>query len=341
MKAVILAAGKGTRMRSVSLGIPKILLPLGEGTIGDNLVRGLREAGVSEVLLIVGHMKEQVQEHFGDGSSLGVRIHYLRQDDLLGTGHAAALARGFAGEESFFVLAYGDIATPAENCAGLVSDFQTHSPETSLSIHRVKDPSSGAAVYVEDGYMKRLVEKPAEGSSRTQFDNAGIYVFTPKVFEMLDRIGLSSRSEYELTDALTLLVENGYRVRAYELSGFWSNVSSPEDLLDANRVLIDGLRGRQRRNAPETVPGVEVSHLACVHPRAVLGRCSIGPYTVVDQGAWIMDGAGVRHAIICRNAIVGEGAVLDHVLVRPGCTVKAGTRDVGAKDRVLILPDEG
>jgi len=341
MKAVILAAGKGTRMRAVSFGLPKLLLPLGEKTIGDNLVQGFKEAGVSEILIIVGHMEEQIRDHFADGSHLGVRIHYRRQDDPLGTGHAAALARDFASEEPFFALAYGDIATPASNCAGLVSDFRERSPEASLSIHRVKDPAKGAAVYVEDGYMRSLVEKPPKGSSTTQFDNAGIYVFTPNVFDMLDRVDLSPREEYELTDALTLLVENGHKVGAYELSGFWSNVSFPEDLLDVNRIVIDGLSSRRGKNAPKAAPGVEVSSLASVHPRAMLGKCSIGAYTVVDQGAQVMDGAKVTHAIICRNAIVREGAFLDHVLVRPGCTVKPATTYQGSEEKVLILPDEG
>lgn len=341
MKAVILAAGKGTRMRKVSLGLPKVLLPLGEGTIGDNLVQGLKEAGASEILVIVGYMEEQVRDHFGDGSFVGVRIDYLRQDEPLGTGHAAGLASDFVGDESFFLLAYGDIATPKENCAGLVADFRKYSPEASLSIHPVNDPSKGAAVYVEDGYMKSLVEKPRKGSSTTHFDNAGIYVFTPKVFEILARVGLSPRKEYELTDALTLLTEGGHRVRAYELGGFWSNVSSPEDLLEVNRTVIDRLSGSRRAIARGTAVGGEVSPLAVAQRGATLGKCSIGAHTIVGRGVQVMDGARVRHAIVCRDAVVGEGAVLDYVLVRPGCVVKPGAKHVGTKDRVLILPDEG
>ncbi len=323
------------------MGVPKILLPLGEGTIGDNLVRGLKEAGASDILIIVGHMEGQITDHFGDGSDWGVRIDYLRQEEPLGTGHAAGVARDFVGEESFFVLAYGDIATPTGNCVGLAADFREHSPEASLSIHRVKDPSKGAAVYVEDGYMKSLTEKPPKGSSTSPFDNAGIYVFTPKVFETLGRVGLSPRGEYELTDALTLLIESGYRVRAYEFGGFWSNVTSPEDLLDVNRIVIErGLSGRQKSNAETTAAGAEVSPLAVAHRGATLGKCSIGPYTVVEPGAKVMDGASVAHAIVCRNAVVGEGAVLDHVLVTPRGIVKPGAKHVGERESVLIVPEE-
>jgi len=341
MKGVILAAGKGTRMRAVSLGIPKILLPFGEGTIGDSLVHGMAAAGVSEVLIIVGHMEDQVKHHFGDGKGRGVRISYLTQDEQLGTGHAAGLARDFIGKDEFFLLAYGDIATPPENCSALLADFRKHSPEAALSIFAVRDPAKGAAVYVQDGYMKSLVEKPPKGRSRTHFDNAGIYVFSGRVFDVLDRIELSPRNEYELTDALTLLVKSGYRVRAFELGGFWSNVTSPEDLLDVNRLVIDGLTGKHLTGARRLAPRAEVSPLAIVHHRATLGRCSIGPYSVVSSGARIMDQAELTYAIVCRDVVVGRGAFLDHVLVSPECTIQPGARHVGTEDKVLILPEEG
>lgn len=339
MKAVILAAGKGTRMRAVSLGLAKTLLPLGERTIGDNLVHGLREAGVSEILMIVGHMEDQVREHFGNGSSFGVRIRYRRQGEQLGTGHAAALARNFASEEPFFVLAYGDVATPAPNCGRLISDFLEHSPEASLSIYRVEDPSQGAAVHVKGGYLESLTEKPPKGKPTSHYDNAGIYIFTPKIFDMLGRIGVSPRNEIELTDAVMLLVANGYKVRAYELGGFWSNVSSPEDLLRVNRFAIDKLR-RRRIDLQRTVSGVGASPWAFVHRTALVGKCSIGPYTVVDENVQVRDGARVAHSIICRNAILGEGVVVEYALVSPGCEVEAGAKHAGSGDRVLILPDE-
>ena len=341
MKAVILAAGKGTRMRAVSLGLPKMLLPLGDRTIGDNLIRGLKDCGVSEILVIVGHMEEQVRDHFGDGASLGVRIHYLRQEDPLGTGHAASRARDFTRQEPVFVLAYGDIATPPENLPALVADFREHSPEASMSTYRVKDPSKGAAVYVENGYMRSLVEKPAKGTSTTHLDNAGIYVFTPRVFEMLDRIGLSPRNEYELTDALTLLIANGYKIRAFELAGFWSNVSSPEDLLHINKLVINRLAKTRETSALKSVSGAEISSLAVVHPGTVLGRCTIGDYAVIAEGVRVMDRAEVSHAIVCRNASIGEGSYLNHVLVRPEGVVSPGGRHKGTEKRVLILPDEG
>lgn len=340
MKGVILAAGKGTRMREVSLGLPKILLPFGDRTIGDNIAEGLRDAGAREILLVVGHMEEQVREHFGDGSSLGVAVQYVRQTEQLGTGQAASLARDFVGDEALFVLCYGDIATPRENLVGLVDDFRRNSAEISMSVFRVQDPSAGAAVYLEHGYMKRLVEKPPRGSSTTAFDNAGIYVFTPAVFEVLDRVGLSPRNEYELTDVLTMTAAAAGRVRAYELSGFWSNVSSPEDLLGINQRVIDGLTERAFSGVSDDRGGHDVSSLAIVHPEAVLGRCSVGDYTIVMRGARVGDGVQLSHSIVCRDVVIGPGAVLDHVLVRPATAVAPNTTCQGTGEKVVILPDE-
>jgi NDP-sugar pyrophosphorylase family protein len=338
MKGVILAAGKGTRMREVSFDLPKILLPFGDRTIGDNIAQGLRDAGAVEILLVVGHMEEEVREHFGDGSAQGVRFHYVRQNKQLGTGHAASLSRDFIGNDPF-VLCYGDIATPRENLVGLVGDFRRESPEISMSIFRVQDPSAGAAVYVEDGYMKRLIEKPPLGSSTTAFDNAGIYIFTPAVFEVLDRVGLSPRNEYELTDVLTMVAGAGRRVRAYEMSGFWSNVSSPEELLSINNLVIDGLKEQGFPDASAS-GGQSISSLAIVHPQSVLGRCTVGDYTIVMRGARVGDGAQVSRAILCRDVVIGQGAALDYVLVRPAATVAPNVRCSGTRKRVLILPDE-
>lgn len=340
MKGVILAAGKGTRMREVSLGLPKILLPFGDQTIGDNIAEGLRDAGAREILFVVGHMEEQVREHFGDGSSLGLAVDYVRQTEQLGTGHAASLARDFVGDEPLFVLCYGDIATPRENLVGLVGDFQRNSAEISMSIFPVEDPSAGAAVYVEGGYMKRLIEKPPRGSSTTAFDNAGIYVFTPAVFEVLDRVGVSPRNEYELTDVLTMTAAAGGRVRAYELSGFWSNVSSPEDLLGINRRVIDGLHEKGVSGASAGRGGRDVSSRAIVHPEAVLGKCSVGDYTIVMRGTRVGDGVQLSRSIVCRDVVIGRGARLDHVLVRPGTEVAPNTRCLGRGNKVVILPDE-
>jgi NDP-sugar pyrophosphorylase family protein len=209
-----------------------------------------------------------------------------------------------------------------------------------MSVHRVQDPSKGAAVYLQNGYLKSLLEKPPPGAASSQLDNAGVYVFTPRIFQMLDQVGLSPRKEYELTDALTLLVHNRYRVRAFEFGGFWSNVSSPEDLLEVNRLVIDRLSAAKSPPLPRTLPGVELSPLSVLHPQARLGRCSIGPYTLVDKGAQVMDGASVANSLICGNAVVGKDATLNHVMVRPECVVKAAAVHTGSRDNVVILPDE-
>jgi NDP-sugar pyrophosphorylase family protein len=340
MKGVVLAAGKGTRMRAVSLGIPKMLLPLGEGTVVGSVVLGLKNAGVSEVLLVVGHMEEQVRGYFGDGSSFGIAIEYVRQEKLSGTGDAASLARDFVGQDPFFFLAYGDIATPLANYAGLVADFLDHPSEAGMSIYPAKDPSHGAAVYVENGYLKKLIEKPPKGTACGGFDNAGIYIFTPKVFDMLSRIGTSPRGECELTDALTLLVKEGNPVRTCEFGGFWSNVSSPEDLLEVNKILIDQLDDRRSPASRTAASGAEISPLSLINPKARLGRCLVGDYTVAAAGSEIADEAKVSNAIICGDAVIGRGCILDHVLVSPGATIEPGSRCEGTEGRVLILPQE-
>jgi len=225
-KAVILAAGRGTRMQGLTEASPKPMLQIRGRPILAHQLERLREAGLREFLIVTGYRAEQVEGFFHAHQGVSFR----RQATPDGTARAALLARDFAGEENF-LLTYGDIFTAAQTYREAASRLAD--AEAALAVKQVEDPYQGAAVYVEGDRVTRIVEKPPRGGSATSWNSAGVYCFRPSIFERLAQVGISPRGEYELTDAIALLVASGARVAWYAIPGWWRDLGRPEDLLAA------------------------------------------------------------------------------------------------------------
>ncbi|MEY2557927.1 MAG: UDP-N-acetylglucosamine diphosphorylase / glucose-phosphate thymidylyltransferase [Verrucomicrobiota bacterium] len=232
-KAVLLAAGRGTRMRELTKEVPKPMLHVRGKPILLHIVEGLREAGLTDFLIIVGWHAEMVREFFGDGSKLGVRMEYATQVVQDGTGKVVELARDFAGSDSF-VLSYGDILIAPENypriCAALAG------AEAVVSVKKNEDVSQGGAVFVNERFeLIDLREKPKPGEPTSPWYNAGVYAFRSSIFDYIAKLVPSPRGEYELTDAIRNLAHAGQKVQALELAGDWADVRDPEILARLNR----------------------------------------------------------------------------------------------------------
>ncbi len=232
-KAVLLAAGRGTRMGELTSEMPKPMIAVRGKPILQHIIEGLREAGVSQLLVIVGYRGEIVRERFGDGSALGVTIEYALQAVQDGTGKVVELAREFVAGEPF-ILSYGDILVEPANYLRLIRldpDVQAI-----VSVKRDEDVSKGGAVFVNARFeLIDLREKPKPGEPTSPWYNAGIYTFRPSIFDFTARLQPSARGEYELTDAIRALAHSGKKVQALELSGAWADVRDPEVLAQLNR----------------------------------------------------------------------------------------------------------
>lgn len=229
-KAVILAAGRGTRMKELTDELPKPMVEVKGRPILETIVRGLVANGVSDVLIVVGYRKEVIMDHFGDGSGFGCRIDYVEQVVQDGTGRVVELAKDFAGDDPF-LLSYGDILVPEESYAPLV-DFS--GVDGKLTVKIDEDVRKGGAVFIEDGMVTGLIEKPEPGQPTSPYYNAGIYSFSPRIFDYTAKLELSPRGEYELTDAIAAQVRDGLRLAAVELQGDWADVRDPEVLRELN-----------------------------------------------------------------------------------------------------------
>jgi NDP-sugar pyrophosphorylase family protein len=232
-KAVLLAAGRGTRMRELTEDLPKPMIPVRGKPILQHIIEGLRAAGATRVLIVVGYRADVVREFFGDGTNFGVQIEYTTQVVQDGTGRVVDLARDFAGEDAF-VLSYGDILIAPENYQRLVA---LGSAEALISVkYNPGEIAKGGAVFIDEHFrMTDLREKPQPGEPTSPWYNAGVYCFRPSIFAHTSRLEKSPRGEYELTDAIRTLGQAAH-VQALELTGDWADVRDPEVLAELNRT---------------------------------------------------------------------------------------------------------
>jgi dTDP-glucose pyrophosphorylase len=231
-KAVVLAAGRGTRMREMTADLPKPMLEVRGKPVLQYILEGLRDAGVRKFLIVVGYRAEVVQNFFGDGWRFKIELEYATQVKQDGTGRVVDLAREFVGA-SPFILGYGDILIDPANYKRIVD--LSDNVEAIVSVTRGEDVSKGGAVFVNERMeLIDLREKPKPGELTSPWYNAGLYAFRPSIFEFTAKLKPSPRGEYELTDAIRELAQSGRKVGALELSGGWADVRDPEILARLN-----------------------------------------------------------------------------------------------------------
>jgi len=230
-KAVVLAAGRGTRMRELTRSMPKPMVEICGKPVLSYIVEGLRDAGVRKILIVVGYRKEVVMGHFGDGSTAGVEIVYAEQIRQDGTGKVVELAEEFCGADPF-ILSYGDILVDPSSYLLLTKPGDA---DILLTVRHTEDASKGGAVYLNERFeVVDLREKQLHEDVTTSWYNAGVYAFKSTIFSYVARLEKSPRGEYELTDAIRAMARDGRKVQAVEIKGYWADVRDPEILSALN-----------------------------------------------------------------------------------------------------------
>lgn len=229
MKAVVVAAGRGTRMMPLTADTPKPLLMLHGRPVLEHILLGLRDAGVEDVLVVVKYLAEKIEAYFGDGSKLGMTISYVEQTGPMGTGSALLSAEPYVGDEPFMLL-WGDVLMGSHNYRRLQELYARNPCDLISSLNWMDDPCAGSSNEVEGDRIVRIVEKPAPGTSKSNWNQAGLFVCTIAVIEAMKACGLSPRGEIEFTAGVQLLLDRGKDVRWMPVEGFWSDVGTPEIL---------------------------------------------------------------------------------------------------------------
>ena len=251
MKAVILAAGKGTRMGDLTDECPKPMLKVQGEPILEHIIKGLHQSGIVELFIVTGFRAKVIEDYFGNGSKLGVKIEYGRQLVQDGTGKAPELAQRFVGLDPF-LLTYGDILVKPETYARMLWRFNAGQFSGLVTVTGSEDVTKGGLNFFDEDFcLSRLIEKPTAAQleqlrkegwlkpSQKAWYNAGIYIFRPVLFEFTARLNKTSRGEYELTDAINQMVTTGHRIAGVQIEGPWVDVRDPEVLARLETTLED------------------------------------------------------------------------------------------------------
>ncbi|MCW4021427.1 MAG: glucose-1-phosphate thymidylyltransferase [Candidatus Bathyarchaeota archaeon] len=317
MKGVILHGGRGTRLRPLTHTGPKQLIPVANKPISQYVLEDLRNSGVKDIAIILGDVyPEKVKEHYGDGGKFGVRLTYIDQDEPRGIAHAVGLCEEFVGNEDFVVylgdnLLKGGTKRYAER-------FVDSECDTMILLCEVKNPQLfGVAKLDKKGRLVGLVEKPKVPPS--PYALTGIYFFTPVIFEMIRKLKPSWRGELEITEAIHLLVTNGYNVGHRIVSGWWKDTGSPEDILEANRLVLDELKTETEGTveSESSIQGrVVVGSNSVVKGGALVrGPVIIGENSVVEEKVYIGPYTSIGNNVLVKRGEIENSIIMDGCLI--------------------------
>lgn len=317
MKGVILAGGTGSRLRPITHTGPKQLVPIANTPVLEYALEDLVKAGIGDIGIILGNKgRDEIQAYFGDGSDWDVDITYLVQGDPLGLAHAVGCARDFVGDEPFVVYLGDDLMR--EGITELVEEFDPEKYAAGIGLQEVEEPSRYGIVDVnDDGDVIQLVEKPDDPPNNLAL--IGIYVFTPAIFEPIERLEKSWRGEYEITEAIQGLLDDGERIQSHVVHGWWKDTGKPEDVLHANRLVLDDIETEVAgtiENEEEVQGRIEVGDGSIVEEGAVVrGPVSIGENTAVRSGSYvgpytsIGDDCTIEGVHIESSVVVGDSEI--------------------------------
>jgi glucose-1-phosphate thymidylyltransferase len=313
LKGLILSGGRGTRLRPITHTSAKQLVPVANKPVLFYGIEAMAAAGIEDVgIIIAPETGGEIRAAAGDGSRFGVRITYVEQDEPLGLAHAVLTAEPFLGD-SPFVMYLGDNLLQG-GIADLVDAFRNSEPDALILLTAVPDPENYGVAELSDGAVVQLAEKPAD--PRTDLALVGVYMFTPAVHEAARAIAPSGRGELEITDAIQQLVDGGRRVEPHIVKGWWKDTGRLEDMLEANRLVLDTIESRvdgelvdaeiHGRVVVEEGARLERSSVrgpAVIGAGARLADCYIGPYTAVGPGCTI-ENAEVENSILLEGSSV-------------------------------------
>lgn len=326
MKGLILSGGKGMRLRPLTFTQAKQLVPVANKPVLFYGIEALRDAGIAEIGIIVGDTKDEIREACGDGGRWGVRITYIEQPEPLGLAHAVLTAKDFLGRDTF-VMYLGDNILKS-GITSLVEKFKANKPNALILLTPVPDPKMfGVAELREDGRVARLVEKPKDPKSNLAL--VGVYMFDEHIFEAAGAIKPSGRGELEITDAIQYLVDHGFEVQPHLVSGWWKDTGKIDDILEANRLILEGMAGRiegtvdaaSKINGNVVIEAGAVVRNSIIRGPAIVGEGTeivdsyVGPFTSIEPRCRIV-GTEIEHSIVLEGSeIVDVGARIDESLI--------------------------
>jgi len=329
VKGVILHGGHGTRLRPLTHTGPKQLIPVANKPVSQHVLEDLVEAGVTDVAIVLGNIyPEKVKEYYGDGSAFGARLTYIFQPEPKGIAHAVSLCEGFVGGSPFIVY-LGDNLLKG-GIWEFTQKFERSDADAMILLCEVKNPERFGVARFDGERLIGLVEKPKEPPSN--YALTGIYFLKPIIFEIIRQLKPSWRGELEITEAIQMLIDKGYKVEYDFVRGWWKDTGTPEDILEANRLVLDELEAKIEGKVEDeaSIQGRVVIEKDCRVRRGALirGPAIIGGDTLIESGVYIGPYTSVGKHVTVRRGEIENSIIMDH------CTIDVNDRIVDS----LIAP---
>jgi len=323
MKGVVLAGGTGSRLRPITYTGPKQLVPVANKPVLEYAIEDLKEAGITEIGIVLGNKgREEIQRYFGSGAEFGIDVTYIVQGEPLGLAHAVGCARDFVGD-SPFVVYLGDNMM-REGIADLVADFDPDVYEAGIGLQQVEEPSRYGIADIRDDEVVGLVEKPDDPPSDLAL--IGIYVFTPAIFSDIEALEPSWRGELEITEAIQRIIDRDERIQSHVVEGWWKDTGKPEDVVGANRLVLDDITTRLDGTVEED--------------DSITGRVELGEGSVIEAGAVVRGpvsiGTNTRigsNAYVGPYTSIGDDSEIDNVHIESSVTV--GGNELTADQKIV------
>jgi glucose-1-phosphate thymidylyltransferase len=310
MKGLILAGGKGTRLRPLTFTGNKHLLPIANKPMILYALEHLKQAGVTEIGVVVGYYKEGLIELLGDGSKYGVNITYIEQDEPRGLAHAVLVSEEYLKDEPFIMYLGDNLLN--EGVQNFIKAYQKDEIDCLVGVSHVNEPSRyGVVVFDAKENAVRFVEKPRDPISNWAL--IGVYIFNKKVFEAAKQIKPSWRGELEITDTIQLLLESKSKIKVEKVKGWWKDTGKPDDLLQANQLVLSGLNITSSEDLNNVVIGEDttIDERAFIRGPAIIGdHCTIGENTYIGPYTSIGDNTTILNTEI-DNSIIMENCKID------------------------------
>jgi glucose-1-phosphate thymidylyltransferase len=313
MKGLILSGGRGTRLRPLTYTNAKQLVPVANKPVLFYGIESLAAAGITEIGIVVGDTQAEIRQAVGDGSKWNVRVTYIEQAAPLGLAHAVLISEPFIGRDPF-VMYLGDNLLN-KGIVGFVDTFVRERPAAQILLAHVAEPQMFGVAELADGRVVRLEEKPAHPKSDLAL--VGVYMFSPAVFDAVKTIRPSARNELEITDAIQALIDGGHDVRPHIVDGWWKDTGKLEDMLEANRLILETI---ERRVAGSVDGDSRVEGKVIIEPGAIVRHSVIRGPVIVGSGARIVNAFIGPYTSIMSDVSV-EDSEVEHSILLQGCSI--------------------
>jgi glucose-1-phosphate thymidylyltransferase len=313
MRALVLSGGQGSRLRPLTHTSAKQLIPVAGRPILFHALKAIADTGIDDVGIVVGETAAEIRGAVGDGSRWGLNVTYIEQEAPLGLAHAVLTARGFVAGEPFLMYLGDNVLL--EGLTRFVEEFERNRPDAQIFLARVPEPERFGVAVLEGERVVRLVEKPPTFVSDLAL--VGVYLFDDSILEAAGSLDPSARGEYEITEAIQWLIDHGRTVRAEMVEGWWKDTGKPDDLLEANRMMLSVLDPSVEGtvDAASTVTGpVVIDAGAKISASVLIGPLVVGPDAIIE-GSQI--GPNVSIEAGCKI----EGSSIEDSIVMQGCSI--------------------